>query len=75
MNELLSVTDAYKAMYHFLNKTYQLTHSDDIGSLLGWMSTLDDGTTADPAIWDDWLEAVDAVTKGSIDTHLVITKE
>lgn len=75
MSQLISVTDAYKAMYYFLDKTYRLTKSDDLGSLLGWMSTLDDGTTADPAVWSDWLEAIEAATRRSLDTTLTLEKK
>jgi len=49
---------AYQKMMAFLDRYYDLTHTDEIGALLGSMRLLEDGKTADPAIWDDWIEAV-----------------
>ena len=54
----LTEKEAYKAMYAFLEQVYNLTKSDDIGGLLGDMSFLPEGNTADPAIWHDWLKCV-----------------
>ena len=45
-------------MQLFLERYYENTHSDDVGALLGGMSVLRDGGTADPAAWEDWIEAV-----------------
>lgn len=54
----------FKAMFRFLEKYYEMTGADDIGALLGSMSTnvFVDGRHADPAIWDDWLQAVREVS-------------
>jgi len=59
--EKMTRQQAYCAMYHYLENLYQLTHSDDLGAFLGEMSILPDGNTADPAIWQDWLQAVEKV--------------
>lgn len=55
----------FKVMFRFLERYYELTGADDIGTLLGSMSTnvFADGRPADPAIWEDWLEAVREVSK------------
>ena len=45
-------------MQLFLERFYENTHSDDVGALLGDMSVLGDGGTADPAAWEDWMDAV-----------------
>lgn len=63
MNENLSIRQAYAAMYWYLDAYYKLTGSDEIGGLLGGMSLLQDGSTADPAIWSDWLRAVERAIK------------
>ena len=55
----LSERDAYAAMFAFLEQRYMLTGSNELGALLGSMSLMPDGGTADPAIWHDWLSAVD----------------
>ncbi|RDV39156.1 hypothetical protein DV096_00865 [Bradymonadaceae bacterium TMQ3] len=57
----LTSKQAYKAMYVFLDDIYQRTRSDTLGALLGSMSLLADGETADPAIWRDWENAVATV--------------
>jgi hypothetical protein len=45
-------------MFAFLEHRYRLTKSDELGALLGSMSFLPSGSTADPAIWEDWLTAI-----------------
>ena len=56
---ILNEKEAYNAMVSFLDSYYQRTKSDDVGSLLGDLMMLSDGTTADPAAWEDWLQAID----------------
>lgn len=50
---------AYRAMFHFMEKYYAQTQAEDIGILLGSMQLLADGLPADRAIWNEWLEAID----------------
>lgn len=66
----LTEKEAYTAMYAYLVKVYEMTQSDDIGSLLGSMSTLSDGKTVDPAIWDDWLQCINEVKQNKVDIKL-----
>lgn len=54
----LSEQEAYAAMFAFLEHRYRLTESDELGALLGSMSFLPGGGTADPVIWEDWLNAI-----------------
>ena len=70
MSVELTEKEAYAAMYAYLVKVYEMTKSDDLGGMLGSMSTLSSGETADPAIWDDWLKCIDDVRKGKVDTAL-----
>ena len=69
----LTPAQAYLAMYSFLRAHYQRTKSDDIGALLGSMSFLPGGVTADPAVAAEWQEAVQAATSGSVDAALRLT--
>jgi hypothetical protein len=62
MNKHLSPLDAFKTMACFLEKYYDQTQSDDVGSLLGDLQLLADGGTSDPAAWHDWLDCVHKVT-------------
>jgi hypothetical protein len=68
--EKLTPELAYFAMYEFLVDLYQRTQSDDLGSLLGSMSYLADGETADSAIWKDWMRCVTKVLLGQGDIQL-----
>jgi hypothetical protein len=63
MTESLTLKQGFLAMYAFLDAFYSRTKSDDVGGLLGDMSFLVDGGTADPAAWNDWLRAVKKITE------------
>lgn len=58
MKSELTYLEALKVMNCFLEKYYEQTSSEDIGSLLGDMQILDDGKTADPAVWEDWVNCI-----------------
>jgi hypothetical protein len=60
--ERMTVQQAYTAMIFFLEGRYELTDSDEIGGLLGSMQLLEDGKPADPALWHDWLKAVENIS-------------
>ena len=66
----LTLKEAYAAMFAFLEQRYNWTKSDAIGSMLGDMSLLSDGGTADPATWGDWLKCVEAAKNGKVDLQL-----
>lgn len=70
MEDTLSVKEAYAAMYEYLKTLYQTTASDDLGGFLGGMSLLDDGKPADPAVWADWLRAVEKARQGKVGMKL-----
>jgi len=53
----LTKRQAFRAMVLFLHNFYNRTQSDDVGSLLGELMFFEDGTTADPAAWQDWVES------------------
>ena len=65
----LTKLEAFKAMEDFLIKYYKRTSSDDVGSLLGDMQILEDGTTADSAAWEDWIESIEKVTNKAKDSE------
>lgn len=56
--ESMSLEQAYRAMFYYLQDYYFREHSDEIGNMLGGMALLSDGGTADAAAWEDWLIAV-----------------
>lgn len=68
----VTLREAYLAMYEFLVELYQRTQSDELGSLLGDLSLLPDGTTADPAAWGDWLRCIERARGGRVDVSLVL---
>lgn len=60
-NKKLTLEQAFCAMFYFLEHEYILTKSDDIGAILGsldWTIWSDSVGPADPAAWEDWLNAV-----------------
>lgn len=63
----LTIEEAYLAMFAFIEKRYRLTSSDDLAVLLSDMSLNFPGGTADPALQDDWEEAVELVRSGKVD--------
>lgn len=71
---MLNEKQAYAAMYSFLEHWYSLTASDDIGNLLGSLSTLPDGATMDSALCSDWLAAVDRSVQGLVSTEVVLRR-
>jgi len=70
---MLTEKQAFDAMYEFLAQWFRRTRNDEIGSLLGSMSTLPDGFPADQGIWDDWLKAIEQARSGGVDTDLSLT--
>ena len=74
MTKKLSEDEAYLAMFAFIEKRYRLTSSDDIGGFLSDMSILFSGGTADPALEDDWAEAVELARTGKVDAMQRLSK-
>lgn len=68
----LTEKEAYAAMYAYLVTVYERTPSDELGGLLGDMSNVGDGETADPAVWHEWLRCVNQVKLSKVDTNLRI---
>lgn len=56
--------EGYRVVCQYLNDIYDQTHDDTLGSLLGGMSLLPDGTPADPAYTEDWNNAVNHAMQG-----------
>lgn len=62
-DQAVTVRQAYMAMIEYLAKYYERGHSDEIGGMLGGLSLLKDGGSADPAALQDFLRAVDVVVE------------
>ena len=57
----LTIEQAYRAMFYFLEQEYERTKADELGGLLSslsWEITQGHGP-ADPGAWQDWQEAVE----------------
>lgn len=50
---------SYRAMQLFLRRHWERTCSEDIAALVGDLSSLPDGQSADPAAWSDWVKAIE----------------
>jgi hypothetical protein len=65
-NHPMTDREAYLAMFAFLQHHYELSHGHEIGALLGSLALLPDGKPADPAIAEDWAEAVALACSGRV---------
>lgn len=71
MDEIKITTEqAYLAMIAFLENYYSLTNADEIAALLGGLSLLPDGSSADPASKSDWDDAIQKVLSGKVNAQL-----
>jgi len=58
MNTSLTQLQSYNTMYKLLDNYSKEINAEDILALLSYMLFFVDGSTADPAIWSDWLKAI-----------------
>jgi hypothetical protein len=68
MNDrLLSPDEAFRAMFKFLEAYYIREGSKgDLATVLSDIQAIgDDRLPADPAAWNDWLDAIKSVLEGS----------
>jgi len=65
IDDRITVEQGYRAMLLFLDEYFQLTRADEIGALLGGLSLTEDGKSMDPAMWDEWVSAVDRASSPS----------
>jgi hypothetical protein len=66
--------EAFLAMYAFLADYYERTKSNEVGGLLGSLSLLPNGSTADAAMWDDWQKALQKAKDGTVDARLKLKR-
>jgi len=57
----MTVEQAYRAMLAFLQREVELTESSDLADLVSEYKLGADGRARDPALWEEWLEAVGKV--------------
>jgi hypothetical protein len=57
----MTVEQAYRAMLAFLQREVELTESSDLADLVSEYKLGPDGQTRDPALWEEWLEAVSKI--------------
>ena len=70
----LSLREAYAAMYAFLERRYQITESDELANILTGMSLVSDDKPVDPAVWSEWVKAIDSAKAGKVDVYLRLRK-
>ncbi|RKH33753.1 hypothetical protein D7Y13_17560 [Corallococcus praedator] len=75
MEDTLTLKEAYAAMYEYMSMLYQQTASEDLGGFLGGMSLLANGEPADPAVWADWLHAVQKARKAQVVMNLGLKQD
>jgi hypothetical protein len=62
-DKTITIEQAYRVMLAFLEREVDLTESSDLADLVSEYKLGADGKTRDPAIWEEWLEAVGKVVK------------
>jgi hypothetical protein len=60
-SQTLTIEQAYQVMLAFLEREVDLTESSDLADLLAGYKLDADGRASDPALWEEWLEAVGRV--------------
>ena len=65
----LTEKQAYMAMFRFLEILYETTGEDYLGGLLGDLSLLEDGSSADQAMLISWKKAVHDVVNNKVDVQ------
>ena len=64
MEKKITLLQAYKAMFRFLEDLYfREGQPDNLGGFLGGLRIIKDKGIVDPAAWEDWLDTVDEVLK------------
>lgn len=63
MKYKLTELEAFIAMRNYLEAYYERTSSDDIACILSDTQFFSEGETADPAAWQDWIDAVNKTLK------------
>ena len=61
MKKKITQLQGFNAMSMLFDIYYVETLSDDLGGILGSMSFLSDGSTADQAMWEVWVEFLDKI--------------
>ncbi|WP_227817377.1 hypothetical protein [Nitrogeniibacter aestuarii] len=74
MTERLSESQAYLAMFAFLEERFRRIPSDELGALLSDLSLAPDGRPADPAVANDWHAAVLTTSQGKVSANLELRK-
>ena len=65
----ISLSKGYRAMFRFLEAYFERTKADEVAVLLGSMNLAEDGKPMDPAMWQDWLKAVQEAISGDQDVE------
>ncbi|RYD52415.1 MAG: hypothetical protein EOP52_09670 [Sphingobacteriales bacterium] len=55
----ITIKQGYEAMLHLLQYYLQLTDSTDLTDILSGGEYLPDGSPADSAFWDYWVDAIE----------------
>ncbi|NCT73495.1 MAG: hypothetical protein GXC78_03110 [Chitinophagaceae bacterium] len=61
---LLTEKEAYVAMQLFVENVWSMTNDEGLAIMLSSMNILNDGSTADPAYWEDWQDCINKVVAG-----------
>ncbi|PZD72189.1 hypothetical protein C1752_03775 [Acaryochloris thomasi RCC1774] len=68
----ITVRQSYLAMYEFLKQHYESCPTDVVGGLLGDLSFLQDGSSADPAVGHEFLAAAQLAIEDQSDAKFLL---
>lgn len=75
MSETLTASQAYLAMFAFLESQFRRNRSEELAALLGSLSLLPDGRPVDTAVSSEWRAAVEAARSGKVRANLEVSRE
>lgn len=55
----MTIEQTYRAMFIYLDEYYKRNPKAELGQVLGEIQLMDDGRPFDPAVFEDWKEAVE----------------
>jgi hypothetical protein len=62
MDTTLTTEQGFRAMFIFLDSYWSEFKTATLGDVLSDLQPADGGQSSDPAMWQDWLRAVEAAT-------------
>ena len=63
MDTTLTPEQGFRAMFLFLDSYWSEFKTATLSDVLGDLQPAEEGKSSDPAMWQDWLRAIEAATR------------